>query len=192
MLQADNGGIVLMVGDNVQWKESIQNDPIYEPTAYISKYLFGSIREKYSALSEYDAGIGSWESRSDLERVKNRLLVALSKGTVDGIFNITKIDGATVVTRHLEVLGFGAKIEANVELESIVQTQPFEGSPTKTIKVADWNVGTRHKSAAKFVSQQKDCLALVASEDHRISLFSWDKELNLVQQLTEFEVMVID
>jgi hypothetical protein len=34
--------------------------------------------------------------------------------------------------------------------------------------------------------------ALVASEDHKMSLFSWNDALNVVQQLTGFGVMVVN
>ena len=72
------------------------------------------------------------------------------------------------------------------------EVEPFENSTIAQIDFAKWNVGTRHKSAARFVSDQKNCIAVVASEDHKMSLFSWNGELNLVQQITSFEVMVID
>lgn len=53
-------------------------------------------------------------------------------------------------------------------------------------------MGTRHKSAARFVSEEKNCVAVVASEDQKISVFSWNDEVNLVQQIISFEVMVTD
>jgi DNA integrity scanning protein DisA with diadenylate cyclase activity len=33
--------------------------------------------------------------------------------------------------------------------------------------------GTRHVSAAQFVSDQQDALALVASQDGRFTVFAW-------------------
>ena len=155
-------------------------------------YAFGSITEKYSAIREFEASLGSAKSAEDSERLKNRLLFALVRGNVDSLFKLTKIDGATILSRDFKIFGFGAKIIAGQNIESIAQTEPFENSTINKIDFAKWNVGTRHKSAARFVSEEKNCIALVASEDHKISLLSWNDELNLVQQITSYEVMVID
>ncbi|MCW5977623.1 MAG: hypothetical protein KIT09_06080 [Bryobacteraceae bacterium] len=40
--------------------------------------------------------------------------------------------------------------------------------------------GTRHLSAAKFAQDQRDVIALVASQDGRFTLFAWSNPENLV------------
>jgi hypothetical protein len=192
MFQEGLGGTVLLVGDDNQWKRSIETPVLYESASYIHGYAFVSIEEKYSAIREYEARLRSEMSTQDLEQLKYRFLFAVSRGTVDGLFNLTRIDGATILSRDFKALAFGAKIIGGHNIESIAQTEPFENSSINQIDFAKWNVGTRHKSAARFVSEQKNCIALVASEDHKISLFSWNDKLNLVQQITSFEIMVID
>ena len=40
--------------------------------------------------------------------------------------------------------------------------------------------GTRHLSAAQFVHEQRDALALVASQDRRFTVFTWGEEEGMV------------
>jgi DNA integrity scanning protein DisA with diadenylate cyclase activity len=40
--------------------------------------------------------------------------------------------------------------------------------------------GTRHLSAAQFVHDQRDALALIASQDGRFTVFAWSPSASLV------------
>jgi DNA integrity scanning protein DisA with diadenylate cyclase activity len=40
--------------------------------------------------------------------------------------------------------------------------------------------GTRHLSAAQFVHEQQDSLALVASQDGRFTVFGWSQRAGMV------------
>ena len=42
------------------------------------------------------------------------------------------------------------------------------------------NGGTRHLAAAQFVYDQRNALALVASQDGNFTVFAWSENLNLV------------
>lgn len=42
------------------------------------------------------------------------------------------------------------------------------------------NGGTRHLAAAQFVYDQRDAIALVASQDGRFTIFSWSPQLQMV------------
>jgi DNA integrity scanning protein DisA with diadenylate cyclase activity len=42
------------------------------------------------------------------------------------------------------------------------------------------NGGTRHLAAAQFVFDQKDAIALVASQDGRFTVFAWSPIVNMV------------
>ena len=42
---------------------------------------------------------------------------------------------------------------------------------------------TRHLSAAQFIQDQCDAMALVASQDGRFTVFSWSPTLDMVQAL---------
>ncbi len=95
--------------------------------------------------------------------------------SVDGVAGLTAVDGATVISDSYEVLAFGAKIvrrRGSPPVERLTLTEPIEGdravvtTPTQT-------GGTRHMSAAQFVHDQRDAIALVASQDGRFTVFVW-------------------
>jgi hypothetical protein len=54
----------------------------------------------------------------------------------------------------------------------MVITEPIVGSGAVVVHPAQ-NGGTRHLSAAQFVHDQRDTLALVASQDGRFTIFVW-------------------
>jgi hypothetical protein len=94
---------------------------------------------------------------------------------VDAVAGLTAIDGATILTSAYEVLTFGAKIarrRGSSPIDQVTLTEPIEG--TGPLVVAPGALGgTRHLSAAQFVHDQRDSLALVASQDGRFTVFAW-------------------
>jgi hypothetical protein len=85
------------------------------------------------------------------------------------------VDGAVVLTDQYEVLGFGAKIvrrKGCSSIEQVTMTEPVEGG-TAALVHAEQLGGTRHLSAAQFVQDQRDSVALVASQDGRFTVFAW-------------------
>ncbi len=95
--------------------------------------------------------------------------------TVESIAGLTAVDGATIITDRLEVMAFGAKIGLSsngIPVEQMMVTEPVIGNAGITIHPAQ-NGGTRHLSAAQFVFDQRDAIALVSSQDGRFTIFSW-------------------
>jgi hypothetical protein len=94
--------------------------------------------------------------------------------TVDAIAGLTAVDGATVITDSYELLAFGAKIarRGSTPVERVTMTEPIEGGAPVTLTSAELG-GTRHLSAAQFVHDQRDAIALVASQDRRFTVFAW-------------------
>lgn len=102
--------------------------------------------------------------------------------TIDAIAGLTAVDGAVVVTDQYEVLGFGAKImrrKGYVQVDQIRLTEPVEGE-LGTLVHPEQLGGTRHLSAAQFVQDQRDALALVASQDQRFTIFEWSPREEIV------------
>jgi hypothetical protein len=94
---------------------------------------------------------------------------------VDAAAGLTAVDGATVMTDRHEVLAFGAKISrrrGHTPVERVTITEPIEGRPVTTTSPTLLG-GTRHFSAAQFVHDQRDAMALVASQDGRFTIFKW-------------------
>jgi hypothetical protein len=94
---------------------------------------------------------------------------------VDGVAGLTAVDGATVISDQYEVLAFGAKIvrrDGSSLVNEVIVTEPIEGARAEVVEPALLG-GTRHLSAAQFVHDQHDAVALVASQDGRFTVFAW-------------------
>jgi hypothetical protein len=80
-----------------------------------------------------------------------------------------------VITDQYELLAFGVKIrrpDGAAAVENIIITEPIMGNEPRMVHPVQ-NGGTRHLSAAQFVHDQRDALALVASQDGRFTIFAW-------------------
>ena len=95
--------------------------------------------------------------------------------TVQAIAGLTAIDGAAILTDRYELLAFGAKIQrrrGSPPVEGVMVTEPVEGGVPAAISAGQLG-GTRHLSAAQFVHDQRNAIALVASQDRRFTVFAW-------------------
>jgi hypothetical protein len=97
------------------------------------------------------------------------------QSAVDALAGLTAIDGATVISDHFEPLAFGAKIitgDGIHRVDQILLTEPIEGVRDTKVDPAHLG-GTRHLSAAQFAHDQRNAIALVASQDGRFTVFAW-------------------
>jgi hypothetical protein len=104
------------------------------------------------------------------------------QSAVDALAGLTAVDGATVISDHFEPLAFGAKIltrDGIHRVEQILLTEPIEGVADTTIDPAHLG-GTRHLSAAQFAHDQRDAIALVASQDGQFTVFAWSSAHSMV------------
>jgi hypothetical protein len=156
------GGLLLVVpAGSTAWRDSI-----VRPVAY-------GLDPPYTRLQELVAeqtGDPDWTWRQAVEHV------------VDAIAGLTAVDGAAVMTDRHELLAFGAKImrrRGGQPVDRVALTEPIEGSVAAVVAPAQLG-GTRHLSAAQFIQDQRDGLALVASQDGRFTVFAWSPCENLV------------
>jgi hypothetical protein len=94
---------------------------------------------------------------------------------VEAIAGLTAVDGATVLTNEYELVAFGAKIarrKGSPQVEQVTVTEPIEGDIALTVHPTQLG-GTRHLSAVQFVYDQRQAVALVASQDGRFTVFAW-------------------
>jgi hypothetical protein len=113
--------------------------------------------------------------RQEVAEEDRRQWESAMRRAVDTIGGLTAVDGATVMTDRYEVLAFGAKIrrkEASPPVDKWVVTEPIVGNVGVVVQPTEHG-GTRHLSAAQFVYDQRDALALVASQDGRFTVFAW-------------------
>jgi hypothetical protein len=146
--------LVVPVGSD-SWRHSIVQPILY------------SVLPPFSALAEL-------MSRDANQRRDNNWEASVRKA-VETVAGLTAVDGATVVTDQYEVLAFGAKIRrppGSIAVEHMVLTEPTIGNQAVVVPPVQHG-GTRHLSAAQFVHDQRDALALVASQDGRFTVFAW-------------------
>ena len=101
---------------------------------------------------------------------------------VDVTAGLTAVDGAAIINDGYEVLAFGAKIrrrEGHSPVEQVVVTEPVVDDVPALVSPAQLG-GTRHLSAAQFVHDQQDSIALVASQDGRFTAFAWSASEGMV------------
>ena len=153
-----HGGSLLVVpeGDE-RWRESIAQPILY------------SVAPSFSALADLV------RHEVDVNHEDRRQWESAMRRAVDTIGGLTAVDGATVMNDQWEVLAFGAKIrrhEQSMPVDKWVMTEPVMGNVGVVVQPTEHG-GTRHLSAAQFVYDQRDTLALVASQDGRFTVFAW-------------------
>ncbi len=149
------GSLLVVPAETHSWRESILH-----PVRY-------SVSPPYRALVDLmreEPGI----------RARRRWREALHRA-VEGIAGLTAVDGATIITDSYELLAFGAKIvrpPGREQVAGVLLTEPVEGTPASTGEPGQLG-GTRHLSAAQFTHDQRDTIALIASQDGRFTVFGW-------------------
>jgi hypothetical protein len=152
-----HGGSLLVVPARTEaWRESI-----VRPIPY-------GIAPAYDELSALSRDVP--DDAAEKVRWEERL-----RRAVDAVAGLTAVDGAAVISTDYEVLGFGAKITRRrgaPPIEQVTVTEPILGFAPAMVHPEELG-GTRHLTAAQFVQDQRDAVALVASQDGRFTIFAW-------------------
>jgi hypothetical protein len=150
------GGLLLVVpAGNDAWQDSI-----IRPIPY-------AVVPPFAELSQLN--------RETPEGKRTRIWQDAVNRTVDAIAGLTAVDGAVVLTNAYDLLAFGAKIarrKGAPQVEQVTVTEPVEGNTALVVHPTALG-GTRHLSAAQFVHDQREAVALVASQDGRFTVFAW-------------------
>jgi hypothetical protein len=150
------GGSLLVVpqSSNVWWESILQ------PVLYL-------VSPPFSELAEL--------MREAPEEKSQQIWLEAFIDAVDALAGLTAVDGAALINEQYELLAFGAKIgrrDGGMLIEQVVVTEPVVGGVGTVMHPLELG-GTRHLSAAQFVQDQPDSLALVASQDGRFTIFAW-------------------
>jgi len=150
---------VVVPSNTEHWRESVLQPILY------------ALVPPFSALSDHASSNNGDRTRADALR-----------RAVDSVAGLTSVDGATVMTDSYEVLAFGVKMvrrEGSPQVAEVLMTEPIEGARAAVVDPTQLG-GTRHLSAAQFVRDQHDAVALVASQDGRFTVFAWSPCENMV------------
>lgn len=150
-----HGGTLLVVpGDSDRWRESIVH-----PMSY-------AVRPRFSTLADL---------AHEVPEQRGREWEADLADAVEVIAGLTAVDGATVITDQYELIAFGAKMAPRIghlRVEQVTVTEPIEDAVSAILHPTRLG-GTRHFSAVQFVNDQRNAIALVASQDGPFTVFSW-------------------
>jgi hypothetical protein len=152
---AHGGSLLVVPAGTDDWRESIAQPVLY------------SVTPAFAALAEL--------LRQKVDEEDRRQWESAVRRAVDTIAGLTAVDGATVISDKFELLAFGAKIrrtERSSYVDKWVITEPIIGNLPVVVHPTEHG-GTRHLSAAQYVYDQRDALALVASQDGRFTVFAW-------------------
>jgi hypothetical protein len=163
MRRHGRGGSLLVVpSTSGQWLESI-----VRPISY-------SVTPAFAALTEL---VARPADEQDTPAWKDAF-----RETIEATAGLTAVDGATIITDRFELMAFGAKIarrRGSPAVEQLVVTEPIVGGAAEVVHPTRLG-GTRHLSAAQFVHDQRETLALVASQDGHFTVFAWSPCENMV------------
>jgi len=182
-----HGGTLLIVNEESNWGDSIHQPMVVTGRPY--EKVKQDLEHRGMTLES------ERETNPIMAFFSDRYQTAreVADRSLDVIGRLTAIDGATLVTDDLNVLAFGIKIKAKNSDEkpgTLRVSEPFEGSVSEDLDVSSLG-GTRHQSAAQFVFDQRDAVAVVASQDGRLSIFRWDSAEGKVSVIRPAEFMLL-
>jgi len=156
------GGLLIVVPPGTDtWRDSI-----VQPVPYAARPPFSELTDLL---------------QNGVDATRLEFVESLNRA-VDAVAGLTAVDGATLMTSGYAVLAFGAKIvrrRGQPMVEQMTVTEPIEGNAPIVINPTTFG-GTRHLSAAQFVHDQRDSVALVAGQDGRFTVFAWSPCIDMV------------
>lgn len=119
-----------------------------------------------------DAGIVGWK---DYEECTDTAIADLDEAIFEMshlIAGLSTVDGAVVLTKRFELLGFGAEIHCDAsDPLTVARALDLEGKRHKLEHTQ--NGGTRHSSVYRLCHQLKDTVAIVISQDGGVRFVRW-------------------
>jgi hypothetical protein len=156
-----HGGILILVPPDSSYSGSIPSQSIAyksQSTDCMLKYCLNAIRECEDNSKEKS------EWREHLN------------SSAQEIADLTAVDGATLLTTEFGLIGYGAKIQAASQIPcpiELTEVEPFSREESIQKIPIEMIGGMRHQSAARFVYDNKDAMALVVSQDKSATCFAW-------------------
>jgi hypothetical protein len=194
VISADgHGGAVLIVPDETgTWEGTLDPFPyrFAPPDTTIRDVIRQELKDA-SAQGEAYQRLSDAAFPEELKSLAMSLPLAPTWGGmaagIRAAASLAGVDGATVVTRDLRVLGFGAKIAVKDQVAPAIRKfQAPPGSGGMVVPLEDLG-GTRHQSAARFAAANPDAAVVVISQDRHISVMNWDVSISSVAVLRNAE-----
>ncbi len=177
-----HGGILVYL------PQEMEEDALAESRFLSIKYRFraGEPRERFRTLmlsimntfAEIHGDPGNpgkvigWQ---EYVTTRNETIALLDEAIFDlahFIASLSAIDGAVVMTKRQELLGFGGVISGDTErVETVIHALDGEGNLTE--EELSEGVGTRHRAAYRLCHEVHDAIVIVISQDGNVRLVTW-------------------
>jgi hypothetical protein len=195
MISADgHGGIVLIVpGETGTWSNSLL--PFAYRFASADTRIRDAIRRELNEVQKQGEDLQQLSATELEDGLKSSIMFAMISPrqndiarNIQAVASLAGVDGAIVITRDLQLLGFGAKIAVrNKKPPQVCMFRPGPGNQDIGLSKLEDLGGTRHQSAARFAAANVDTAAIVVSQDRHISVMHWDSSIKSVKVLRNAE-----
>jgi hypothetical protein len=174
MRSAHHGGTVLMLPPGCTAERYLRTKYAFgdgESRRHFGRLLLTILRAREAAEAEDARTLSA--TMSDLEEALYEIAHLVAA--------LADVDGAVVLTKRFEILGFGAEISGDLpEVTEVRRALDIEGDAWELERVD--RVGTRHRSAYRLCAAIPEAVAVVVSQDtsvrfvtlHRGAVTTWD------------------
>jgi hypothetical protein len=126
--------------------------------------ILNRLAQLYGTADQQEPGAVGWE---EFEATTDAQIETLDEALFDVAYLIAGLaaaDGAVVMSKHNELLGFGGMISGRLpDVESVGRALDLEGE--KVAEEETGNVGARHRSAYRLAGALPGSVAVVISQD---------------------------
>jgi hypothetical protein len=126
--------------------------------------ILNRLAQLYGTIDQQEPGIVGWE---EFEATTDDEIATLDEAlfeTAHLIAGLAAADGAVVMSKHNELLGFGGMISGRLpDVDSVWRALDLEGE--KVVEEGTGNVGARHRSAYRLAGALPGSVAVVISQD---------------------------
>jgi hypothetical protein len=181
-----HGGTLVFVKDG-PWRDAVRVPIIYSPEEPKIMWTW-RFSEPGNAVAWPEIVLAGYHDHD--QELEDSL--TSEESALCAIAQLTTVDGAVLIDRSLRVITFGARLkpfQVDNAPATVIVSEPIEGSKPVVEAVISLG-GTRHQSAAQFVYDHKNCLAIVVSQDGPISLMRWDGDAGSVTVVRHAELVL--
>lgn len=165
----------IRLADRLNVKYQIEMGDVWKPliNSAVAKYHYFRLLfpRKKSLNSLRDSPRASAKALKELAHWEARLKFAREHiaDSCRFIARLAAVDGAVVITKQMNLIGFGVEITAASPSLRIIK-QALDPWAKDSADVSVTAFGTRHRSAMRMCSSLEECLAIVISQDGPIRI----------------------
>lgn len=168
---AGHGGAIVLVPPDYEADPEILRSKYPMHDAGLTNAFVEFVNARHRLVGEENRQIAG--KRSDRKRIDalelqaNRKLDDLNEA-IAAVARLTQVDGATIISSSLQLMGFGAEIVAPARQPGPL-FESFDEFMRRRRDLTVEEFGMRHRSAINLVRHMSDAVVLVASQDGPLS-----------------------